>query len=323
MSSCRSRRLVLAAGLAAALALPSARADERPWPGARPITWLVGYVPGGSVDVLTRTLARALSERLGQSIVVDNKPGASGALALQAAAKAAPDGYTLLTVPGPLVQSARLPQIGQGLSAIALMAQGPIVLVGAPANAPAHLPELIAAMKKTPDQWSYASSGIGTAQHLAGELFNSQAGTAMVHIPYKGGGQAVTDLVSGQTRLGLLGVTPVLPHIQAGRLRAYAVTTPFRVPSLPDVPTMDEAGLKGYEATQYFVAAAPAGVDPKIVARLNAAIAEATKAPEVAQALGAAGLVAATLSPAQSEAFVLRSLAKFDAVAKKAHITLE
>jgi len=322
MSSPSSRRLALAACLVTALPITGALAQDKPWPTAKPITWLVGYVPGGSVDALTRAIARAVSEKIGQTIIVDNRPGASGALALQAAAKAPKDGYTLVTVPGPIIHGQRQPEIGKELSAIGLMSQGPIVLVGRAINAPAQLSALIAAMKKNPDKWNFASSGIGTGQHLAGELFNSMAGTQMVHIPYKGGGQAVTDIIGGQISLGMLGVTPVLSHIRSGQLKAYAVTTTFRIPSLPEVPTMEEAGLKGYEATQYFVAAVPAGVDTTIVAKLNATIEEATKTPAVIQALDAGGQVAGKLSPSETQRFVVQSLGKFDAVAKKANVNL-
>lgn len=317
-----SRRLLVVAGLTAGLSLQPALAQEKPWPTAKPITWMVGFVPGGSVDVITRAMAKAVSEKIGQSIVIENRPGASGALALQAAARAPNDGYTLVTVPGPVLYGQRQPEIGKELSAVALMSQGPIVLVGKGPGAPTNLSELIQAMKKAPSQWNFASSGTGTGQHLAGELFNSMAGTEMVHIPYKGGGQAVTDIIGGQTSLGMLGVTPVLAHIKSGQLKAYAVTTTFRIPGLPDVPTMEEAGLKGYEATQYFVAAVPAGVDTRIVARLNAVIEEVSRIPEVVTALTAGGQVASKLSPAEAQQFVVKSLAKFDAVAKKANITL-
>ncbi|WP_415267181.1 Bug family tripartite tricarboxylate transporter substrate binding protein [Acidovorax sacchari] len=313
----------VAALAACCSALFAGAADApRPWPTAKPITWVVGYVPGGSVDVLTRAIAKVVSEKIGQSIVIDNRPGASGALALQYVSRAPNDGYTLLTVPGPIIHTQRQPEIGRELAAVALMSQGPIVMVGTMANAPSDLRALIAAMKQHPDRWSFASSGTGTGQHLAGELFNTMAGTAMVHVPYKGGGQAVTDIVGGQVTLGMLGVTPVLSQIKAGQLKAYAVTTRFRIPSLPDVPTMEEAGLKGYDATQFFVAAAPRGIDPAIVAKLNATIAEALQNPEVKLALEASGQVGGHLSPAATQDFVVNSLAKFNALVHTAKIPL-
>lgn len=316
----RSRRATVL-GLAATC-LWSAAAADAPWPTAKPITWIVGFVPGGSVDVLTRAVAQELSAAIGQSIVIDNKPGASGALALNQAARAPADGYTLITVPGPVLFPRPQPQIGRELSAVALVSQGPIVLVGGAQQAPANLAELIQAMKKEPSGWSYASSGTGTGQHLAGELLNAMAGTQMVHVPYKGGGQAVTDVIGGQIGLAMLGVTPVLAHVREGRLKAYAVTTPFRIPSLPDVPTMAQAGLKGYEATQYFVAAVPKGTAPDIVQRLHDGIAKAMLGRSVQQALEVGGQVAGGLSPADTEKFVVDSLDKFRGVARDARIDL-
>lgn len=279
-------------------------------------------MPGGSVDVLTRSIAKVVSEKIGQAIVIDNRPGASGALALQNVAKASNDGYTLVTVPGPILHAQRQPEVGRELSAVALMSQGPIVMVGTAVGAPANLAGLISAMKKNPEQWNFASSGNGTGQHLAGELFNTMAGTQMVHVPYKGGGQAVTDIISGQVSLGMLGVTPVLAQIKAGRLKAYAVTTTFRIASLPNVPTMVEAGLKGYDATQFFVAAAPTGISPVIVEKLNAAITDAMTSPEVKSALEVSGQVAGNLTPAQTQAYVVENLAKFHALAHRNNITL-
>ncbi|WP_295379814.1 tripartite tricarboxylate transporter substrate binding protein [uncultured Pseudacidovorax sp.] len=295
---------------------------EQPWPEAKPITWIVGFVPGGTVDVLTRAFAKAVSDQIGQTIVIDNVPGASGALALKQAARAKPDGYTLVTVPGPVLFGQQQPEVGRELQAVGLLSQGPIVLVGGASLAPTDLGALIAAMKKNPQQWDYASSGIGTGQHLAGELFNQLAGTQMLHVPYKGGGQAVVDVVGGQVKLGMLGVTPVLSQIKAGQLRAYAVTTPYRIPSLPNVPTMSEAGLKGYEATQYFAVAGAKGLPEPVVARLNAAIAKAAESPQVQAALEAGGQLPGRMSPAEAQKFVQDSLRKFGDVATKAHIVL-
>lgn len=317
------RRTLLGIGIASAVTAWSAPAHaDKPWPEAKPITWVVGFVPGGSVDVLTRAVAKVVSEKIGQSIVIDNRPGASGALALQQTARSANDGYTLVTVPGPVLFGQPQPEVGRELAAVSLMSQGPIVLVGAMAQAQPDLKSLIAAMKKNPDKWDFASSGNGTGQHLAGELFNTMAGTRMVHIPYRGGGQAVLDIASGQVKLGMLGVTPVIAQIKAGQLKAYAVTTPFRIPSLPDVPTMEEAGLKGYEATQYFVAAVAKGTPSAIKSRLNAAIGEALQTADVMRALEAGGQVAGNMTPEEAERFVQNSLAKFSQVAQQAGIKL-
>jgi tripartite-type tricarboxylate transporter receptor subunit TctC len=317
-----SRRLAVCACIASVFAAQSALAQPKPWPTVKPITWIVGFVPGGSVDVLTRAFAKSISEQIGQTIVIDNKPGASGALALQAAARASNDGYTFITVPGPIVHARQQPDIGKELIAVGLLSQGPIVMVGRAADAPGNLSALIAEMKKDPQKWTFASSGTGTGQHLAGELFNSMAGTRMTHIPYRGGGQAVTDVMGGQVSIGMLGVTPVLSHIKSGALKAYAVTTPYRIPSLPDVPTMEEAGLKGYDATQYFALVVPAGVDAVILSKLSASIEVAAKSPEVIQALEAGGQIHSKLTSAETQQFVQKSVEKFNGVAKAANISI-
>lgn len=316
------RTLLFAATLA--LALPGhAAGDPAAWPNAKPITWLVGFPPGGSLDVLTRMAARQLAEKTGQSVVVENRPGASGAIALQAAARAAPDGYTLITVPGPILSKTNPPEIGRELVGIAMLAQGPMVLVGGAANAPSTVAELIAAMRKDPGAWSYGSSGNGTSQHLAGELFNTMSGTAMRHIPYKGGGQAVTDVVGGQVPLAILGATPVLPHIKSGKLKAYAVTTGYRIDSLPDVPTMQEAGVKGFDAAQWYVIATPMGAAADVLARLNGWINEIAVSSEMKPALLASGSVPGKLSARETQAFVDADSARWKDLAKKARLDLE
>jgi tripartite-type tricarboxylate transporter receptor subunit TctC len=177
-----------------------AAVDAKPWPAARPITWIVGFPPGGTLDLLTRVAARKLAEKTGQPVIVDNRPGASGAIGLQLAAKAAPDGYTQVTVPGPILFAQHAPETRKELLAVAWLAQGPMVLVGPASNAPSTVAELVAAMRKDPKSWTYASSGNRTSQHPAGELFNVVSGTAMAHVPYNGWGQAVTDVVGGQVR---------------------------------------------------------------------------------------------------------------------------
>lgn len=322
-SSLLLRRTLLA--IAVALSLPAtvfAAGDATVWPNAKPITWIVGFPPGGTVDVLTRIAARKLAEKTGQAVVVDNRAGASGAIALQAAAKAAADGYTLITVPGPVIYATQPPEVGKDLVALATLAQGPMVLVSGLPNAPAQLPELIQAIKKDPAAWSYASSGTGTSQHLAGELFNVSAGTAMTHVPYKGGGQAVVDVVGGQIPLGMLGVTPVLQQIKSGKLTAYAVTTSFRIESLPDVPTMKEAGLKDYDAAQWYVVAAPKGVPAAHVQQLNVWINEITASADMKPALVASGSVAGKGSANDAQQFIESDTRKWKELAKKAKLDI-
>lgn len=317
------RRALVAA--AAALCLPAAvlaAGDAGAWPNAKPITWIVGFPPGGTVDVLTRVAARKLAEKTGQSVVVENRPGASGAIALQAAAKAAPDGYTLITVPGPVLYTTQPPEVGKELTAVATLAQGPMVLVSGMPNAPAQLSDLIQAMKKNPTAWSYATSGNGTSQHLAGELFNVSAGTAMTHVPYKGGGQAVVDVVGAQIPLGMLGVTPVLQQIKSGKLKAYAVTTRYRIESLPDVPTMKEAGLKDYDAAQWYVVAAPKGMPAAQVQQLNTWVNEIAASAELQPALVASGSIAGRGSAKEAQQFIEADTRKWKELATKAKLDL-
>lgn len=317
------RRVLVAA--AAALCLPAAvfaSGDPGAWPQAKPITWIVGFPPGGTVDVLTRVAARKLGEKTGQPVVIENRPGASGAIALQAAAKAAPDGYTLITVPGPVLYATQPPEVGKELVAVATLAQGPMVLVSGMPNAPAKVPELIQAIKKNPAAWSYASSGNGTSQHLAGELFNVSAGTAMTHVPYKGGGQAVVDVVGAQIPLAMLGVTPVLQHIKSGKLKAYAVTTRYRIESLPDVPTMQEAGIKDYDAAQWYIVAAPKGMATAQVQQLNTWVNEISASAELQPALLASGSIAGNGSAKDVQQFIEIDTRKWKELATKAKLDI-
>lgn len=292
--------------------------------GTQPITWLVGQPAGGTVDVVTRLVARQVEQTLGQTVVVDNRPGAAGTIALNAAAKAPKNGFTLVTVPGPILFKLPVPQIGKELVGVAMLAKGPMVLVGTTAAPlPRSLAALLAAAKQDPKAYSFASSGNGTSQHLAGELINQMANTQIVHVPYKGGSQAVTDVIGGQVPLGMLGITPVLPHIKSGKLRAYGVTTASPSPMLPDVPTLSEAGLKGFDADQWFVVAAPAGVPAERITVLNAAITKALQNPEVQAALASAGVVATAASAQQTADFVAKDVARWQALAKKANLVLE
>ena len=322
-SSVFLRRTLLAASVALTLPITVfAAGDATAWPHAKPITWIVGFPPGGTVDVLTRVAARQLGEKTGQSVVVENRPGASGAIALQAAAKAAPDGYTLITVPGPVLYATQPPEVGKELVAVATLAQGPMVLVSGMPNAPAQMSALIQAMKKSPAAWSYATSGNGTSQHLAGELFNVSAGTAMTHVPYKGGGQAVVDVVGAQIPLGMLGVTPVLQQIKSGKLKAYAVTTGYRIESLPDVPTMQEAGLKDYDAAQWYVVATAKGVPAVQVQQLNTWINEVAASAELQPALVASGSIAGKGSAKDAQQFIESDTRKWKALATKAKLDI-
>lgn len=278
-------------GIVLPAAAASAADTKLDWP-AKQITWVVGFVPGGTADVLTRIAAQELARKTGLNVIVENRPGASGAIALQLVARSkAADGY-LLTVPGPLIYPTPQPEIGRELAPVILMAQGPMVIVGPARDARDSLQDVLADARRRPEAWSYGSSGNGTSQNLAGELLNQYAGTRIVHVPYKGGGQAVADVAGGQIPLAILGSAPVMPQIKAGTLKAYAVTTPYRLDSLPGVPTVEESGFKGYAASQWFTVAASKAIAGEQLDLINAALRAAVATPEFKAAVDNAGMLA-------------------------------
>ncbi len=295
---------------AAAFAAAGAAQAGLDWP-AKQITWVVGFVPGGTADVLTRIAAQELARQSGLNVIVENRPGAAGAIALQLVARSKPEDGYLLTVPGPLVYPTPQPRIGHELSPVILMAEGPMVIVGPAKNARATLQDVLADARRRPEAWSYGSSGNGTSQNLAGELLNQYAGTRMVHVPYKGGGQAVSDVAGGQIPLAILGSAPVMPQIKAGALKAYAVTTPYRLKSLPDVPTVEETGFKGYAATQWFSVAAANSIPAAQLEQVNAALRAAIATPEFKAAVDNAGMIAGGGSPADLQKFIEADDAKW------------
>lgn len=305
-------------GTTAALAQTAGRYPEKP------ITWIVGFPPGGSTDGITRLVAKKVESALGQPVVIDNRPGASGAIAMGAAARATPDGYTLVTVAGPDVPAKAVPELGKELTGVAALGAGAMVLVGTTAAPmPPTLKDLLAATKANPDKYPFGSSGIGSSQHLAGELINQMAGTKMMHVPYKGGGEAVNNLLGGQLPLAVLGIPPVLPHIKSGKLKAYGVTTSSRSSTLPDVPTLNEVGLVGFDANQWFVVATAAGVPADRIEKLNAAINQALKDPEIIAGFVAVGVEPFVASPQETVKFVTSEMKRWRDLAQKAKISLD
>lgn len=296
--------------------LAAAPADDANWP-QRPVRWIVGFAPGGTADILTRIAAEQLAQRLGKSVVVENRSGASGALALNLVANSQPDDTLLITVPGPIIFPRDEPGIGKELDPVIMLAEGPMIIVG-PATNPQHsLADVITDAKQNPRKWNYATSGTGTSQHLAGEMINQLAGTQMVQVPYKGGGQAVSDVVGAQVPLAILGPTPVLPHITSGALQAYAVTTTYRLPSLESVPTVAEAGIEGYDASQWFALATTKGVSPRRIERLNGLLADIVKTQKFREAVTAAGMKIAPGSPEDLLSFVQADRAKWANLVKQ------
>jgi tripartite-type tricarboxylate transporter receptor subunit TctC len=310
--------LLASIGTTAAFAQTASRYPDKP------ITWIVGFPPGGSTDVITRLVAKKIESALGQSVVIDNRPGASGAIAMGAAARATPDGYTLVSVAGPDLAAKAVPELGKELAGVAALGKGPMVLVGTTAAPmPPTLRDLLAAAKANPDKYSFGSSGIGSSQHLAGELINQTAGTKLMHVPYKGGGQAVTDLLGGQLPLAVLGIPPVLQHIKSGKLKAYGVSTSSRSPTLPDVPTLSEAGLPGFDANQWYVVAAAAGVPADRIQKLNAAISQALKDPEIIAGFVGVGVEPFVASPQETVQFVTSEQKRWRDLAQKAKMSLD
>jgi tripartite-type tricarboxylate transporter receptor subunit TctC len=277
--------------LAAILLVPLA-AHPQAWP-SKPIRWIVPYPPGGSTDIATRPLADAVAKAVGQPGVVENRVGAGGNIGIEAAAKSAPDGYTVLVAPDSIASNPHLYKLGwdpfRDFVPVVQLARQPVVLAVHPSLGVASVAELVAAAKREPGL-AYATSGAGSQQHVAAEWFAALAGIQLTHIPYKGGGQAITDLVAGQIRIGSLGSSPVIPHYKAGKLRLLAQSTKARSPSLPDVPTYEEAGIKGLVLDQWLGVFVPAGTPREAVVRLNAEVGKALADRALAQRYAQAAL---------------------------------
>lgn len=272
--------------LLAGLPLWTSSARAAPVAGGRPVTLMVSYPPGGGADLMARLIAPRLAEALGQTVVVENKPGAGGQLAGTVVARGPVDGSLLLFDASSFaVAPALYPKMGydpaKAFTAIGVLAQFPNVLVAHPPFAANSVKDLVAMARAKPGAIAYASSGNGSAQHLAGALFEDLAHADLLHVPYKGGGPAMTDVMGGQVPLFFANLASALGHIQAGRLRPMAVTSRQRSPALPQVPTMAEAGVPGYEVTEWNPLLAPVGISPETRATLVAALAKVQAVPEV------------------------------------------
>jgi tripartite-type tricarboxylate transporter receptor subunit TctC len=293
---------------------------------SRPIRLIVPFPPGGSTDILARALAQKLSEGLSQPMLIDNRPGAGGSIGSEAAAKAAPDGHTLLM--GQLGTLAVSPAIYKNLpydpvksfAPVSLMAIVPSVLVVNPQVPAASAAELIAYARANPGKLTYGSAGSGSTSHLTTEYFKLATGTDILHVPYKGIGPMLTDLISGQLSMGINGAPAVMPHVNSGRLRALAVTGLERLPSLPRIPTLDESGVKGFDASGWYGIVAPAGTPRDIVMKVNAEIRRAMQTPDLRSRLDNEGAIPATGSPEEFAAFIASEIARWGAVLKRAGI---
>jgi tripartite-type tricarboxylate transporter receptor subunit TctC len=295
-----------------------ARAQDYP---TRPVRIIVPFAPGGSADVFGRFIAQRLQETLGQTVVVDNRPGAGSVIGTDAAAKSAPDGYTLLLMSNThTVNESLIPnkpfQLMRDFVAIAPINQSDLVLVARAGLPASTLPELIKAAKAKPGSLSYGSSGPGTPYHMAGELLKHMAGISMLHIPYKGSAGARTDVLGGQVDLMFDALPTMSEHIKAGKVKALATTGRQRSTTLPEVPTVAEAGVPGYEATIWLGLMAPRGTPPAVVAKLSAELGRITANPEVRRAWAAQGAVAMTQSSEEFTRTLHADIAKWAQIVK-------
>jgi tripartite-type tricarboxylate transporter receptor subunit TctC len=326
-----SRKKILRIALAAAAALLPAQIAkaQQSWPTGKVISYVVPYPPGGTTDVLARLIVQKIAPALGATIIVENKPGATGVIGGDFVARSAPDGFTLLgSSIGPMAilksLNPKLPYDPVGsFEQVVMVGTIPSVLIVAGSSPYQSVADLIQAAKSRPGELSYASGGNGTILHISGELLKLTAGIDLVHVPYKGDTPAIQDVLGGHVSAMFVPVAPVLEHIRAGRLRALAVASNGRIDSLPNVPTTSEAGLRDAEAEQWQAVFAPKGTPRAIVERLNAEIVAALKDPEVAAKLQALGVTARTGTPDELRRFQEADIEKWARVIRSAGIRLE
>ena len=319
------RITTLLAGLAFASLAGVSHAQA--WP-SKPIRWIVPFAPGGTTDILARTIAEKLTPALGKPVIVENNPGAGGSVGATQTAKAAPDGYTIMggTISTHAINASLYKQLPydpvKDFVPITLIARVPNLLVVNPEVPAKSVKELIALLKANPGKYTFASSGNGTSQHLSGELFKSMAGVDMQHIPYKGSPPALQDVVGGQVTMTFDNITTAWPLAKAGKLRALAVTTAKRSPIAPDVPTLAESGLAGYEVGSWQGVFAPAGTPPDVVKRLNTEIVKIINMPDVRAKLEALGAEPVGNSSDEFATIVKSEVAKWAKVVKEsgAHV---
>jgi tripartite-type tricarboxylate transporter receptor subunit TctC len=324
------RRTLIRAVVVSAIiaALPGVALAQDKWP-SKPITYVVPFPAGGTTDVLARLIGQKLGPALGTTIVVENKPGAGGNVGSEFVARAAPDGYTILggTISSHSINVSLYPKLPYdpvtSFQPITLIGTNPNILV-VPASSPyKSVQDVTAALKAKPGSLSYASAGNGTSQHLSAELYKFMAGIDMVHIPYKGSGPAIQDVIGGQVPMMFDTSVVAGPHIEGGRLRALAVTSGKRANAFPNVPTMAESGVTGYDVVSWQAIFAPAGTPKPIVDRLHAELAKILQDPEVRDRLAKLGLDPSGMTPAELAAFQKAEIEKWAKVIKAANIKID
>ena len=311
----------------AALALSTGIAAAQPYP-SRPVRVIVTFPPGAGSDIATRLVTGKLAESLGRPFVIDNRAGAAGNIGVDMAAKAAPDGYTLLavTASAAISQSAYLKtpfDLNRDFSPVALTASAPFILALHPSIPAKSLHDLIALAKASPGKYSYATPGTGSSPHMAGELLKMETGIDILHVPYKGTVPAVADVMGGNVSMALANTLVALPHVKTGRLRGIAITSAKRSAIAPDLPTIAESGVRGFESGTWYGFLAPAGTPRAVVAKLNGEIVRIVQLPDVREKLAAQGAEPLTGTPEQAGAFVRAEIARWAKVVKAAGIRLE
>ena len=309
--------------IAALLATGAAAQDTYP---SKPVRIVVPYPAGGVADLLPRTVGARLSEKWKQPVVVENKPGASGNIGMAEGARAEPDGYTLVLAPtGNLTVNQflfkELPfDVARDFTPVTVLATSPNVLVVHPSVPVKTFKELVAYARANPGKLNFSSPGSGSGAHLAGELLNTEAGIKTVHVPYKGMAPAVSDLVGGQVQMMFAGISTALQHIKAGKLVALAIASPQRSPQLPDVPTVAESGIAGFDVTSWYGIVTRAGTPPAVVRKLHADMAEALAAADVREKLGALGLDPLGNTPEDFQKLIAAESRKWSEIVRKAEI---
>ncbi len=318
------RRLALFASLLAAV--PAARAQSAGWP-TKPLRIVVPYTPGGSSDIIARVISGPLGEALGQTVVVENKPGANGNTGTDLVAKSPADGYTLLLCDvGALAITAsvydKLPfEPSKDLRGVAMLAYSPHMLVVHPSVPANNLKELVALSKTT--KLNFAVTALGSAPHMAGIAVERASGAKWEYIPYKGGSQAIQDTVGGQTQVLMNGMLATLPHVQAGKLKVIGISRPTRMPLVPDMATIAEQGIPGFESGTWQGLLVPAGTPPAVLARLSAELTRIIRSPEVRSRLTAQGAEVYTMTPPEFGSFFERERGKWAAVVKQSGVKIE
>ena len=319
---------VLFALLLAVLALTALPAMAQQYP-SKPIVLVVPFAPGGTSELISRLVAQKLTERLGQQVVVENRPGAAGNIAMEQVARAAPDGYTLILghIGTLAVNPAMFPKLPydaiKDFAPVSLIAAVPNIVTVNPAVPAKTLKEFLDLARAKPGSINYGSAGNGSAGHLAMEYLKRIAKADMVHVPYKGTGPMLTDLLAGQTQATFTGSSPLIPHIKSGKLRALAVGSAVRIPSLPEVPTVAESGFTGFETSQWYGIIAPAKTPPAIIQKLSVEIAQVMKQPDVIARLSGDGTVMIGSTPNEFAAYISKEMKRWGEVVHDANIKAE